>query len=144
MITLPPSLSLSLKGIGSSGSYRSYSFSQFSPLCSKEELKRKQIAKSFLDHFEELVKQVDPEDLAHKLYGIAVIDTDEVECASFREEPIEDRARSLLQLLKRKLWANPEWFVDVCKILRNCDVNAVSEMIGNLHYRMQLLCVCVI
>lgn len=73
---------------------------------------------------------MEPEDVALKLYGIAVLDGREVESVSDGAEPREDRARTLMQLVKRKLWKNPGWFVDVCKILRACGVKAISHVIG--------------
>lgn len=81
-------------------------------------------------HFEALVEQVNPEDVANKLYGIAVLDEHEVSQASDETEPPEDRARALMQLIKKKLWMNPGWFADVCKVLRACGVKAISQVIG--------------
>lgn len=93
-------------------------------------IKKEAIASSLFEHFELLVEQVNPEDVARKLYGIAVLDDGEVQRASDRAEPQEDRARSLVQLVKKKLWKNPSWFVDVCKVLRACGVKAISQVIG--------------
>lgn len=97
---------------------------------SEEGTKKEAIGSALFDHFESLVKQVQPEDVANKLYGIAVLDGCEVERALDGAEPRDERARSLMQLVKRKLWKNPEWFVDVCKILRACGVKAISQVIG--------------
>ena len=95
-----------------------------------------------MEHFESLVQQVNPEEVANKLYGIAVLDHAEVDRASNGAEPMEDRARALVQLVKKKLWKNPGWFVDVCKILRACGVKAIAEVIGNpVHDRLWYLCV---
>lgn len=107
----------------------------------EETLKKEAIAQSFFDHFESLVEDVNPEDVASKLYGIAVLDDGEVERVSYVEEPQEDRARHLMQMLKKKLWSNPGWFVDVCKILRACGVKAISDVIGKnpLRYLCALL-----
>lgn len=82
------------------------------------------------DHFESLVEQVEPEDVANKLYGIAVLDSGEVERASEEIEPKDERAKFLIRLIKKKLWKNPGWFVDVCKILRACGVKTISQVIG--------------
>ena len=76
------------------------------------------------------MEQVNPEEVANKLYGIAVLDTSEVEMAMDEDEPMEDRTRKLMQLVKTKLWQNPGWFVDVCKILRACGVKVISQVIG--------------
>lgn len=98
---------------------------------SEEGTKKEAISASLFDHFESLVEQVEPEGVANKLYGIAVLNDSEVEQASDGTEPKEDRARTLMQLVKKKLWKNPGWFVDVCKILRACGVKAISQVIGN-------------
>ena len=93
---------------------------------SEEGIKKEAIAGALSEHFESLVEQVEPEVVANKLYGIAVLDSGEVERTSEGEEP----ARLLMQLLKKKLWKNPGWFVDVCKIFRACGVKAISQVIG--------------
>lgn len=97
---------------------------------SDEGTKKEAIATAFFDHFESLVEQVEAEDVANKLYGIGVLDGREVEKALDGVEPRDEHARSLMQLVKRKLWKNPAWFVDVCKILRACGVKAISRVIG--------------
>ena len=73
---------------------------------------------------------MNPEDVATKLYGIAVLDASELARASEEAEPVEERARALLHVIKKKLWMNPEWFVDVCKVLRACGVKAIAKVIG--------------
>lgn len=91
---------------------------------------RRIIDQSLFDHFETLVKQVEPEEVAQKLYGIAVLDGNEVEYAEDSEEPVQERARALLQLIKKKLWSKPQWFVEICKVLRTCGVKGISDVIG--------------
>lgn len=108
-----------------------YSLPLRSLKCPSEEGAQKDaIAESLREHFETLVEQVNPEEVANKLYGIAVLDTNEVEMFVDEDEPKEDRTRRLMQLVKTKLWQNPGWFVDVCKILRACGVKAISQVIG--------------
>ena len=97
---------------------------------SRDEAKKKEIDKSLLDHFEALVEELNPEEVVYKLYGIAVLDSNELECASDMTEPQEDRARALLQLIRKKLSTHPQWFADICKILRNCGVKVITEVIG--------------
>lgn len=108
-----------------------YSLNLHSSACPNEErTKKAAISGSLLKHFEALVEQVKPEEVANKLYGIAVLDQSEVDQASDVTEPVEERARVLMQLLKKKLCQNPGWFVDVSKVLRACGVKAISEVIG--------------
>lgn len=96
----------------------------------EEKAKKSAISSSLFNHFEVLVEQINPEDVANKLYGIAVLDKYDVSQASDESEPVEDRARALMQLIKKKLWMNPGWFADVCKVLRACGVKAISKVIG--------------
>jgi hypothetical protein len=77
-----------------------------------------------------MVEQVVPEDVANKLYGIGVLESGEVEGFLEGVGPKDERARSLMQLVKRKLWKNPGWFMDACKVLRACGVKAISQVIG--------------
>lgn len=108
-----------------------YSLSMTPELSTSEAQKRKKIiAKSLLEHMESLIEQVQPDEVAEKLYGIGVLDINELNRASDKQEAEEDRARDLARLLKRKLWLSPEWFVDICKILRNCGVKVISLVIG--------------
>lgn len=110
---------------------RHYSLQLRSLVCPSEEGAQKDaIAGSLLEHFETLVEQINPEEVANKLYGIAVLDSSEVEMVMDEDEPKEDRTRRLIQLVKTKLWQNPGWFADVCKILRACGVKAISQVIG--------------
>lgn len=97
---------------------------------SEERAKKSAISSSIFNHFEALVEQVKPEEVASKLYGIAVLDECEVSQASDETEPLEDRAGALMQLIKKKLWMNPGWFADVCKVLRACGVKTISKVIG--------------
>ena len=97
---------------------------------SDEGAKKEAIATALFDHFESLVEQVDPECTANKLYGIAVLESGEAERFLEGTEPREEQARSLMQLVKRKLWKNPGWFKDVCKVLRACGVKSISQVIG--------------
>ena len=89
---------------------------------------------------ETLIDQVQPDEVAAKLYGIGVLDIDELHRASDMQEAVDDRTRELVRLLKRKLWLSPEWFVDICKILRNCGVKVITQVIGkeSIQYFMQL------
>jgi len=96
----------------------------------EEQAKKAAISSSLYDHFESLVEQVNPEDAASKLYGIAVLDSTEEQQALDETEPVEERARNLMQLLKKKLWVNPGWFTDICKVLRACGVKAIANVIG--------------
>ena len=73
---------------------------------------------------------MNPEEVAGKLYGIGILDLDEQLRASDKSRCEKARAAELVQLIKWKLWRSPEWFVDVCKILRNCGVKIVSQVIG--------------
>ena len=73
---------------------------------------------------------MNPENVANKLYGIAVLDDAEVERASDPSEPVEERAWALMNLIEKKLQQNPGWFVEICKILRACGIKAVSQVVG--------------
>ena len=97
------------------------------------------IANALLTHFETLVEQVNPEDVANKLYGIAILDDYDVSQALDESEPLEDRARALVQLIKKKLWMNPAWFADVCKVLQVCGVKVISKVIGKWGNRKKKL-----
>lgn len=97
---------------------------------SEAKSRKKIISNSFSHHMETLMEQIKPDEVADRLYGIGVLDIDELGRASDKQEAVDDRARELVRLLKRKLWQSPEWFVDVCKILRNCGVKVIAQVIG--------------
>ena len=93
-------------------------------------MKREAISQALFKHFEALAEDMNPEEVANKLYGIAVLDDSELEHASDSSEPTEERAWALLKLVRRKLQQKPSWFVDICKILRACGVKAITQVIG--------------
>ena len=97
---------------------------------SEAKKKKKIIAKSFVEHMTTVIEQVQPDKLAEQLYGIGVLDMDERDHALNNHKAVEDRASELVQLLKRKLWLSPEWFGDICKILRNCGAKVIAQVIG--------------
>ena len=85
----------------------------------------------------EQVQRVGPDHVAEKLYGIAVLDKEEAKLASNEgEEPVEEPARVLMQLVKKKLWKSPCWFVDVCKVLRACGIKEISQVIGRCSHNI--------
>lgn len=97
---------------------------------SEEGAKRDVICRVLSKHFDNIAEEMNPEEVAIKLYGIAVLDDYELEQASDNSEPMEERAWALMNLIRRKLQQKPSWFVDICKILRACRVKAISQVIG--------------
>lgn len=78
--------------------------------------------------------------MANKLYGIAVLDDCELERVSDPSEPAEDRAWTLMKLVRRKLQLNPSWFVDICKIFRACGIRAISQVVGTQLFPPAVTC----
>ena len=116
-----------------------YSLRIYSLKSSSREAENKEtIAKALVEHFESLVEQVKPVEVADKLYGIGVLEECDLKRASCSGEV-------LMQQVKRALWKNPGWFVDICKVLRACGVKAISQVIGMLfgiELCVDIACMC--
>ncbi len=97
---------------------------------SEAQKRKKIITRSFVEHMHDLIDQVKADEVAGKLYGIGILDVTERQQAEDKSRDETERAMELVRLIKWKLWRSPEWFVDVCKILRNCGVKVISQVIG--------------
>ena len=71
---------------------------------------------------------VNLEKVAHLLYGVAVIDINDLEIATSWTLTVLDRAKILTITLVRRLRRWPDLFGDVCKVLS--DIPAVQEANG--------------
>lgn len=80
--------------------------------------------------FLSLIQQVsvNPESVARTLYGISVIDMNDLEIATTYVLPKQDRAKVLVVSLVRRLRRWPNLFGEVCKVLS--DVPAIQEANG--------------
>lgn len=80
--------------------------------------------------FHLLIQQfaANPENVARKLYGISVIDINDLNVATSHTVSQLDRARVLMVTLVRRLRHDPGLFEDVCKVL--CDIPAIQEASG--------------
>ena len=80
--------------------------------------------------FLSLIQQVsvNPEVVARTLYGISVIDMNDLEVATTYSLPKQDRAKVLVVSLVRRLRRWPNLFGEVCKELS--DIPAIQESNG--------------
>ena len=80
--------------------------------------------------FNLLIQQfaVDPDKVARTLYGISVIDMNDLEIATTHVLPKQDRAKVLTVTLVRRLRRWPNLFQEVCKVLS--DIPAMQEANG--------------
>lgn len=74
---------------------------------------------------------VNSEKVARTLYGISVIDMNDLDIATSHVLPELDRAKVLAVSLVRRLRRWPDLFGDVCKVLN--DIPVMQEANGNAH-----------
>lgn len=92
--------------------------------------KRRAIESVLKTQFGLLIDQFEnnPDGVARKLYGISVIDINDLDVATSWAVPALDRAKILAVTLIRRLRQCPDLFEDVCKVLRN--VPAIQDASG--------------
>lgn len=79
-----------------------------------------------------LMEQVDPEEVARQLFGVGIINVNDLENATNRTQDRDYRSNRLILLLIRKLRGNPHWFDEACVALDKAGVPAVQEVRGTV------------
>ncbi len=94
--------------------------------------RRKAIESVLREQFYLLIQQfaANPEKIARTLYGVSVIDINDLDIATNPTVTAFDRAKVLTVTLVRRLRQWPDLFSDVCKVLS--DVPAIQEANGEI------------
>ena len=116
--------------------------------CCFEAAKRKAVESVLKAQFYLLIQQfsVNPEKVARMLYGISVIDLNDLAIATSHLVPELDRGKVLAVTLVRRLRRWPDPFGEVCKVLIDIpamqEANGITrcEVCGLLYVRACLVC----
>ena len=104
--------------------------SRSSSLNSQREHKRRVIADVVQRNFVTLVEQINPEEASRQLYGINAINENDLDKATNKFLSRVDRANDLTLSIIRKLRSQPEFFDDICTVLKNTGVVIVKDIKG--------------